>query len=210
MNELVAFVGVSLIVIVTPGPDTALTLRNTLLGGRSAGFASALGIASGQVCWALAASAGVAAILVASEPVFIAVKLAGAGYLMFLGAQALLAAIRGSTPREEPDGGDTVRLSTGRAYRQGVISDLGNPKMAAFFTSMFPQFAPEQGGAFVTLLAFGVLFAVLTAAWLAFYATVTGAFQYVLSRSRVRRWIEGITGTVLIGLGIRVAAEGRP
>ena len=111
MVELAAFVGVSVIVIVTPGPDTALTVRNSLLGGRRAGVFTALGVISGQACWTLAASAGIAALLVASEPAFVAVKLAGAAYLVFLGAQALAVALRKdaanggpSEPRQRADG----------------------------------------------------------------------------------------------------------
>ena len=78
-----AFLGVSLMVIVTPGQDTALVIRNTLAGGRRSGVFTALGIVAGQIIWALAASAGVAALIVASEPAFVIIKLAGAAYLVF-------------------------------------------------------------------------------------------------------------------------------
>src|SRR5437588_5995543 len=88
-GHFAAFLGISLVVIVTPGPDTALTIRNTLLGGRASGVFTALGVAAGQAVWALATSLGIVALLVASEPVFVAVKLAGAAYLVILGAQAL-------------------------------------------------------------------------------------------------------------------------
>ena len=210
MDQLLAFVGVSLIVIVTPGPDTAVTLRNTILGGRAAGFASAGGIAVGQLCWALAASAGVAALLVASEPAFLAVKIAGAAYLMVLGVQALRAALRGDAQPLEPGGGTRPRLRGRVAFRQGLISDLGNPKMAAFFTSLFPQFVPQHSAAFAGLLGLGVIFSVLTFMWLAFYAITASRFRNVLSRAGVRRCIEGVTGAVLVGLGIRVAVESHP
>ena len=94
MSELVAFLGVAVLVIVTPGPDTALTIRNTLLGGRPAGIATALGVVSGQAVWALATSVGLVALLLASEPAFAAVRIAGAAYLIYLGVQALVAAFR--------------------------------------------------------------------------------------------------------------------
>ena len=93
-----AFLGVSLLVIVTPGQDTALTIRNTLAGGRRGGFFTALGVVTGQVTWALAASAGLAAVLVASQPIFTALRLAGAAYLVWLGVQALVAAVRPRGP----------------------------------------------------------------------------------------------------------------
>ena len=92
MSELVAFLGVAVLVIVTPGPDTAMTVRGTLLGGRRAGVMTAFGVISGQACWTVAASAGITALLVASEPAFVALKVIGAAYLVYLGGQAILAA----------------------------------------------------------------------------------------------------------------------
>src|SRR5260370_3888336 len=88
-DHFLAFLGISILVIATPGPDTALTIRNALLGGRRGGIFTALGVAAGQAVWALATSVGIVALLVASEPVFLAVKLAGAVYLVVLGFQAL-------------------------------------------------------------------------------------------------------------------------
>lgn len=194
--------------IATPGPDTALTLRNTLLGGRPAGVASALGIGSGQLCWALAASGGVAALLLASQPLFLAVKLAGAAYLVFLGMMALRASRRHARARSgEIAAVAKRRLGARDAYLQGLLSDLANPKMAAFFTSLFPQFAPAHGAPFLSLLPLGLIFSVLTIAWLALYATLADRLGGLLRRSRVRSAIEAATGFVLIALGIRIAAE---
>ena len=89
MFSFLAFIGVSLLVIVTPGPDTAITIRNTLAGGRIGGIFTALGIACGQTIWAVATSFGIVALLIASEPLFLTLKYAGAAYLAFLGIQAL-------------------------------------------------------------------------------------------------------------------------
>src|SRR4051794_12736962 len=91
---MLAFMAVSLLVIVTPGQDTALTIRNTLMGGRAAGVSTAFGACVGQACWTLAASAGVTGLLVASEPAFVALKVVGAAYLVWLGLQSLIAAVR--------------------------------------------------------------------------------------------------------------------
>ena len=155
MGGLLAFLAVAALVIVTPGPDTAITIRSTLLGGRRAGVMTACGVISGKACWSLAASAGVTALLVASEPAFLAVKLAGAAYLVWLGAQALWSAVH-RVPVSGPlaDGGSAARLAPRLAYRQGLVSDLGNPKMAAFFTSLLPQFG--------AMLALGLVFCALT------------------------------------------------
>jgi threonine/homoserine/homoserine lactone efflux protein len=202
MGELIAFLGVAALVIMTPGPDTAVTTRATLVGGRRAGVMTAFGVITGQACWTVAASAGVTALLIASEPAFLAVKYLGAAYLVYLGVAALVAAIRGA----EPDGDAGVpAVARTTAYRQGLLSDLSNPKMAAFFTSLLPQF----GSSFVTMLAFGLLFCALTWLWLALYASALARLRDVLRRGAVRRAIEAVTGAVLVALGLRLAAEPR-
>ena len=92
MNALIAFVAVAAVVIVTPGQDTALVVKNTLAGRRRAGVATALGVSTGQLAWALATSAGLAAVLVASDQLFLAIRLVGAAYLTYLGLAALWSA----------------------------------------------------------------------------------------------------------------------
>jgi len=199
VTHVAAFVGVSVLVIVTPGPDTALTIRNALLRGRPGGIATAAGVATGQAVWTIAAAAGVAALLRASGPAFLALRIAGAAYLAWLGAAALLAVVRGRAVHSASP--SHARRS---AYRQGLLSNLGNPKMAVFFTSLLPQFG---GTSFAALLALGLVFCSLTLVWLSAYATVVARAGDVLRRSRVRRAIDGITGAVLIALGVRLATE---
>ena len=200
VTHFLAFLGVSAAVIVTPGQDTALTIRNTLLGGRRNGVFTAVGVSAGQAVWALATSAGVAAVLQASEPAFVAVKLAGATYLVFLGLQTLVPAVRSKRSR--------VKASPrGRPLRQGLISNLGNPKMAIFFTSLLPQFATRP--AFGALLLLGLVFSSLTLVWLTAYAFAVAKAGDFLRRSRVRRALDGFTGAVLVALGLRLAAEQR-
>jgi threonine/homoserine/homoserine lactone efflux protein len=199
VSELVAFLGVSALVIVTPGQDTALTIRNTLLGGRAAGVCTAIGVSAGQAMWTLCTALGVGALLVASEPAFLALKLAGAAYLIYLGVQALLH--RGRAFAVDSGG----RATSSGALRQGVLSNLGNPKMLAFFTSLLPQFADSFAG----LLALGVTFCVMTLVWLTAYSIVVERAGGLLRRARVRRAMEAVTGTVLIALGLRLATEHR-
>jgi threonine/homoserine/homoserine lactone efflux protein len=200
--QVAAFLGVSLVVIVVPGQDTALTIRNTLVGGRRSGVLTSVGVSTGQACWTLAASAGVVALLRASEPAFVTLRLAGAAYLVFLGVQALRSAVRGKLEGSFL-AGSASRLTPRIAFRQGLVSNLGNPKMAVFFTSLLPQF----GSSFASLAAFGLLFCALTLLWLSAYAVVVARAGDFLRRARIRRWIEGITGAVLVTLGLRLAAE---
>ena len=202
LTQLAAFLGVSLVVIATPGQDTALTIRNTLLGGRRSGIFTAAGVSVGQACWTLAASAGLAALLQASESAFLALRLGGAVYLVFLGLQALVGAMRGRG--ERLTGGVSVpRLASAKAFRQGLVSNLGNPKMAVFFVSLLPQF----GHSFLALVALGLVFCTLTFAWLTGYAAVVARAGDFLRRPRIRRALEGVTGAVLVALGLRLAAE---
>ena len=210
MDQLAAFVVVAVVVIVTPGPDTALTIRNTLLGGRRAGVFTAFGVVTGQAVWSLATSAGLAALLVASAPAFRALKLIGAAYLIFLGAQAIWAALRSSNWRPEvARDPSSPRLLPRVALRQGVISNLANPKSAVFFTSLLPQFTPQGGTSFTVLLALGLVFCSLTLVWLSAYAIAVAKAGDFLRRPRIRRGIEAVTGAVLVALGFRVAAERR-
>ena len=183
MTHLAAFVGVSVLVIVTPGPDTALTIRNTLRGGRRSGLLTGVGVVGGQTVWAIATAAGVAALLHASEPAFVALKVIGAGYLAFLGIQALLAAFRGGRPALY--GRNGARVPPGRAFRQGLISNVTNPKMAAFFTSLLPQFATTGDGAFLHLVLFGAVFCAMAFSWLALYALV--ALMWLVPDRRIER-----------------------
>jgi threonine/homoserine/homoserine lactone efflux protein len=210
MSTYLAFLGISLVVIMTPGPDTALTIRNTLLGGARAGVFTAMGVSAGQIIWALAASAGVVGLLVASAPVFEALKLAGAAYLIWIGVHTLYSAFRpGPGVARVSSGGAGRRLRPIAALRQGLINDLANPKMAAFFASLFPQFLPEDNASFAALMMLGLALSCLTLTWLVVYAFAVAKAGDILRRSGIRRAIEGVTGAVLIAFGLRLASEHR-
>jgi threonine/homoserine/homoserine lactone efflux protein len=237
LAQLLAFLGVSVVVICTPGPDTALTVRNAFAGGRGCGVATAAGVAAGQAVWTLATGLGIGELISASEPAFLALRLAGAAYLVALGLQSLwTAADRQHASRLRPKGlwttegsqlGDGLRsptggpgnraggsgvagswLTPGRGLRQGVISNLANPKMAAFFLSLLPQFAsPERGAAGVMML--GLVFCLMTFAWLALYSAAVDRARVVLGRPGLRRALEGLSGLVLVGFGARLVLQQR-
>ena len=208
MEALIAFIGVAALTIMTPGPDTALTVRNALIGGRACGMATALGVSLGLAVWTVTASAGIAALLVASEPAFMAVKLVGAAYLVFLGVQSLWHAVRGGGAHPL-DGRAPRGLTPRTALRQGILNDLGNPKIAVFFTTLLPQFAPSHGPAFATLLAFGLVFCTMTFVWLVLYSVVIARAGEALRRPRIRRALDAVMGAALVAIGVRVAAERR-
>jgi RhtB (resistance to homoserine/threonine) family protein len=191
-----------------PGPDTALTVRNALAASRRGGIYTAAGVATGQLVWTIAVSVGIAGVLAASAPAFLALKLIGAAYLIYLGVQSLRAAwnrdvdtFAGESPR--------LRVLPSRAFRSGLVSNLANPKMAAFFLSLLPQFVPAREGSVEGSLLLGAMFCLMTFAWLTGYSIVVDRARRLLSRQRIRRTIEAVTGGVLIAFGVRLALAQR-
>jgi threonine/homoserine/homoserine lactone efflux protein len=206
--SLIAFLWIAAIVIVTPGPDTALTIRNTLTGGRAGGLATAAGIVTGLAMWAMATSAGLAAVIIASEPLFVAIRLVGAAYLLYLGARTLIGVVRGRGQEPVKGVGTPVRgLAT--PFRQGLICNLSNPKIALFFTSLLPQFVPANDAAFGSLLGLGAIFCAMGLVWLSLYAVVVARAGNIFRRPSVRRAMNAILGVALVGLGLRVATSAR-
>jgi threonine/homoserine/homoserine lactone efflux protein len=208
LEQYLAFLGVSLLVICTPGQDTALTIRNTLLGGRAGGAATALGVSAGQATWTVATSAGLAVILMASGPLFLAVRLAGAMYLIYLGVRSLLKAASHVEANVELSTGTPRRLSPAAAFWQGLLSNLSNAKMVAFFISLLPPFAGPHPD-FVVLLALGLNFSLLTLVWLLGYTFAVDRVSALLSRTSLRRALDAVLGAVLVGLGLRLATQAR-
>jgi threonine/homoserine/homoserine lactone efflux protein len=192
---MIAFLVVAGILIVAPGPDFALTVRNTVARGSRAGVSTALGVTSGLTIWAVAAVAGLTALLVASHPAFVTLRIAGGAYLIFLGLQSLWRGLHGSRePAERP-----TRATS--PYAQGLLSNLANPKIAVFFTSLLPQF----GSSFGALSVHSAAFALLTLLWLVLVARA-GALLRV---ARLRRAIDAVSGFVLLGLGAHLAFDRR-
>jgi threonine/homoserine/homoserine lactone efflux protein len=204
MENVAAFAAVAALIVVVPGPDMALVLRNGMTHGRRAAVATALGINAGLLVWALAAALGIAALLHASGTAFTILKLAGAAYLVWLGLHALLDAWRGTA--EAASRGPRRKMSP---FRQGLLSNLFNPKIALVYTTLIPQFV-DRGGLEVaqTFLLAGVFIA-MGLVWLTGYALLVARIGVLLRRSSVRRVVNAIAGTILTALGIRLAFERR-
>src|SRR6478735_4482229 len=157
--HLLPFLLVSAIVVVTPGVDMALVTKNALLHGRRAARATALGVNLGIFLWSLAAALGLAAVIAASAPAFTAIKLVGAAYLVYLGLRTLL----------RPHHRQPTVVRRGSSFRQGLASNLLNPKIAVFFTSLLPQFVDAEQARPVDLLLLGLLFNAIGVVWLLAY-----------------------------------------
>lgn len=203
------FVGVAAIVILIPGPDTAVVTKNVLVHGRRAGLGTSLGVGAGLSVWTLAAAVGLASLLRASEVAFTTLKLIGALYLIWLGCQAWRAARHASRAERVPGPTPQPPLGALGGFRQGFLSDLANPKIGVFFTSLLPQFVDPGRAVLLPFLALGAIFVVMTLAWLIAYCTVAARAAETLQRPRVKAAMDRFTGVVLIGLGIRLALERR-
>src|SRR5437879_11020091 len=139
----------------------------------------------------------------ASGPLFAAIRLAGAAYLVYLGLRSMLRAARPVDSLRDPSMAPTHRLRPSAAYWQGLLSNLSNAKMVAFFISLLPQFAGPRPG-FVMLALLGLNFCLLTLAWLIAYAFAIDRMKALLMRGRVRRAMDALLGAVLVGLGVRM------
>ena len=202
--EVLPFIGVAAVLVVTPGVDMALVARNALVHGRRAGLATAFGVNLGIAMWSVAAAVGVAAVVQASAPLFTALKLVGAIYLIYLGIQAWRHG--GSATASEAG---LRSIDEDRAFRQGVVSNVLNPKIGLFFTAILPQFAPNDPP-LLDLLALGAVFNAMGLLWLTTYAVVIARGRTLLERPRVKAAMDRVTGGLLIGLGVRLAIERRP
>jgi RhtB (resistance to homoserine/threonine) family protein len=204
-----AFVGVSLVVILLPGPDTALVTKNALVHGRRAALGTSLGVNTGLLVWTVAAALGIAAIVRSSAIAFTSLKLVGAVYLVWLGTQALRAARghRAVAPGERAVSEHRAGVALG--FRQGLLSNLANPKIAVFFTSLLPQFVSARHPTLLPFLLLGCVFVVITLVWLSGYALLAARAATVLERPSVKAALDRFTGLVLIGLGVRLALDRR-
>ena len=210
---LLAFALASTLVILAPGPDSLLVMRNTLRGGRGAGWVTASGTLSGLLVWVVAAALGLSELLRVSRFGSDVLRLAGAGYLIWLGLNSLgLAHRKRAGPAAGTRRGGMAVAAAGppgwgRAYRAGLLSNLLNPKVGVFFIAFLPGFIPRGVATAPSSLALGLWFMAETGAWLAALAWMTSRGVTWLRRPAVQRWLERLTGIVLIGFGLRLAAE---
>jgi threonine/homoserine/homoserine lactone efflux protein len=198
-----AFLAISLLLAVTPGPDMALVTKNALAHGPRGVLLTTTGIAFALVIWVTATAVGVAALLKASTTLFYVLKLVGGAYLAYLGIRAWLAS------REKP--GDllsgTRAAAAGSILRQGLISAGTNPKLGVFFVTFLPQFVDPHRQLLPQLLLLGSVFALIGWAWMNVYGLLVARLRELITAPRVRQWMDRITGTVLIGLGVRLAFD---
>lgn len=207
---LLAYALAALVLVVTPGLDTMLVLRSVVVGGHRAGLAAGAGVALGCLVWGAASIAGITALLRASEIGYHTLRLAGAAYLVWLGGSALWKSWRNRHERSETaeELPELPAVSAWQSLRSGLLSNLLNPKVGVFYLSLLPQFLPATGPTtgWATLLV--LIHAGLGFLWLCTLVGLAGTARRWLTKRRVRTWLDRLTATVLLGLGVRLAVQG--
>jgi threonine/homoserine/homoserine lactone efflux protein len=209
-SSLPAFVLAVLLISASPGPAMALIFRRAALRGLRGAVPTVLGLEFGLYVWALFAGVGFAALVAASEIAYLVLRVVGAAVLLVLGFRALRTAWRDGGPAAEvvaeaPSA--RGRLRWWATFGEGVVVQLANPKAAVFMIAFYPQFVPADGPVFATTALLGLLqITIETGLYLALAAGVARAGTW-FRRPRIRRRLEAVSGTVLVGLGLRVAAS---
>ncbi len=206
LTSLLAFAVAGALVVLIPGPDTLVMLRSVILHGRRSAALTALGILTGLTIWAAAAAIGLTALLRASHDGYLALRLAGAGYLLYVGAQALRnrAARQAGVPAAM-----SLRLRlVGKGFRAGLTTDLLNPKVGVFFITFLPAFIPHGAPTGPLTLGMGAIFVAETATYLGAMLVFVDRLTRWLRSERFQRRLNRATGLILIGFGVRLAVEG--
>ncbi|TDE48418.1 LysE family translocator [Nonomuraea mesophila] len=198
-GSVLSFAAVVALLTLTPGLDTALILRTSLLAGRGPAWGVTLGIQLGTLVWGVLTAAGLSALLAASETAYQVLRWAGAAYLVWMGLRMILARADAHELPEQQEAG------FGRAFVRGLLTNLLNPKVGAFYVAMLPQFIPyEAPHALMGLLLAGVhvVEGLLWSVALIWFASLMSGF---LRSPRVRRFLDRLTGVVIVGFGVRLA-----
>ena len=200
---LIPYLAVIAVLTITPGPDMLLVLRNGVRDGSEAAWVTGLGCCLGIGVHALLAVLGLSAILAASSEAFTVVKVAGAAYLVLLGVQAIRSSFGGRGGLELGD------VRSGSAFRQGLVSNLLNPKIALLFLTLLPQFVADGEPRVATTAALAAVFLAIAVLWWRAFSLAVAPLGRFLSRPGVVAWFDRGTGMLLVGLGLRVALERR-
>ena len=206
--HLLPFVAVTALLTLTPGPDMALVLRNGIRGGARSAWWTGLGCCTGIAAWGAAAVLGLSALMAASAAAFTVVKFAGACYLLYLGAMSVWHSRRA----EESSGTSPTPIQPAaadrrRAFRQGLVSNLLNPKIGLIFLTLIPQFVGAHEPKAATSAVLAAVFLAMAVVWWRVFSLGVAALGRAFSRPRVRRTMDRVTGVALIALGLRVATE---
>jgi threonine/homoserine/homoserine lactone efflux protein len=199
--QIVAFTLAAVLIVLLPGPDTLVVVRNLIRGGRRLAVPTVLGVLSGLMVWVVTAALGLSAVLRASHDAYLGLRIAGACYLLVLGVRSFRSS--GEQPLEPGEG--ARKLRTG--YPAGLLTDLLNPKVGVFFVTFLPGFIPHGEPVGYVSLLLGAIFIVLTGLYFLLLLAAAKPVLRWLATTRIRRRLDRCTGLVLIGFAVRLALE---
>ncbi|MGG0550362.1 LysE family translocator [Priestia megaterium] len=206
MENFYLFVITCVFLVILPGPDTAIMTKNTLTVGKQGGFKTMLGICCALSIHTLTAIVGLSAIIAKSALLFSIFKYVGAVYLIYLGVKSLWT-LRNKEKVETIETIAKNKYKNKSSFKQGFLTNLLNPKIAVFFLTFLPQFVNPGSHTFMPFLILGITYIVLTVVWYLFYIYLLNQISAFMKKPKTQKFIEGITGTILIGFGIKLALE---
>ena len=206
MENFYLFVLMCIFLIILPGPDTAIATKNTLTVGRSGGLKTILGTCCALIIHTSAAVLGLSAIIVKSALLFSILKYVGAVYLVYLGVKTLWS-LRKKEEAASVEMNTKSQFEHTSCFKQGFLTNILNPKVAVFFLTFLPQFVDAGSNTFLPFLLMGITYTVLTAIWFFLYVYLINQISAFMKKPKAQNMIEGITGTILIGFGIKLALE---
>jgi RhtB (resistance to homoserine/threonine) family protein len=206
MENFFLFVLMCVLLILLPGPDFAIVTKNTVTRGKFGGMKTALGTCCALLIHTTAAILGLSALIVKSAFLFSIFKYVGAIYLIYLGIKTFWS-LRKKKDEVEVEFVQEGTLSNTSCFKQGFLTNILNPKVALFFLTFFPQFVNTSSDTFMPFLIMGITYTILTALWFVFYIYLIDHISAFIKNARTQKVIEGITGAILIGFGLRLALE---
>lgn len=206
MENFYLFVLMCIFLIILPGPDTAIATKNTVTVGRIGGLKTALGTCCALLIHTSAAVLGLSAIIVKSALLFSVFKYVGAVYLIYLGVKTLWSMKKKEEAASVAMNTKSQFVNTS-CFKQGFLTNILNPKVAVFFLTFLPQFVDSGSNTFLPFLIMGITYTVLTAVWFLLYVYLINQISVFMKKPKTQNIIEGITGTILIGFGIKLALE---
>ncbi|MGH8134952.1 MAG: LysE family translocator [Steroidobacteraceae bacterium] len=205
-EQVIAFAIVAMAMTMAPGADTMLVVRNALRSGRRDGYFTVAGICSGLYVHALLSALGISVILMHSATAFTIMKIAGAAYLVWLGFNSMRSAAR----RSDSQAAGVVaraKVTPARCYREGFLTNVLNPKVIVFYLALLPQFIGPTDSVLLKSLLLTVIHFVEGILWLGFVAYLVDRSRQFFMKANMRRCLDALCGTLLIGLGVRLAME---
>lgn len=206
MENFYLFLIMCIFLIILPGPDTAIATKNTLTVGRTGGLKTMFGTCCALLIHTVAAVVGLSAIIVKSALLFSVFKYVGAVYLIYLGIKTIWA-IKKKKVANTTEMTNESKYEGTSCFKQGFLTNILNPKVAIFFLTFLPQFVDSGSNTFLPFLIMGITYSVLTAVWFLFYIYLLNQISAFMKKPSTQTFIEGITGTILIGFGVKLALE---